>query len=353
MSQVGFRVWAGIIALGISGSWANLAPAAPQQGKEPPRIGNGALLKRMFGGSEDQTRGPGAERSGRNAPQKPTDLAAEKAKSPWDQARNATRESWEAGRQRFQADSDKLKERLGLKSAEESPAEPTGIGREAANLGREAANLGREAANPGRGPGVVWSPDRQEGAANRPVEPRSNFAPQGGSRSSISDQGERSTVARPVSDLRQVPGRGNADAGVRSPLVGGSVGDNNRVPGPINQPRVPAERTYAPAANLPRSVVVAAEDLPIELKFGAFGATAVPAARSGSGLVVKSVRPQSIAAQLGLLPGDIITNVAGIAVDFIEEIDSLVEVLEAEDEFDLTFQRAGKPQSKSFRMPAR
>jgi len=346
MSQVRFRVWAGVMAFGISCGWSILAQAAPQQGKEPPRFGNGAFLKRIFGGPNDQPRGA-ADRSKRPNQQNSAETTADKAKASWDQARNATREGWEAGRQRLKADSDKLRERLGFKSGEEEAES-------ASNDGPEVPNSGREAANTGREPAVAWRPDRIDPAANRPTEPRSTFVPQGAARSSISDQAERAIVGRPASDRRPVPGRTVSGDVVASPMpVGGSLGDNDRMPGPMNQPRIPAAPAYAPAANLSRSVVVNSDALPVEAKFGAFGAIAAPAATSGSGLVLKAVRPKSVAAQLGLLPGDVITNVAGISVDFIEEIDSLVEVLEAEDEFDLTFQRGGKSQSKSFRMPPR
>lgn len=347
MSQVRFHVWAGVMAFGVSCGWSILAQAAPQQGKEPPRFGNGAFLKRIFGGSNDQAQAQAANRSKRPAQQNSSETAADKAKASWDQARNATREGWEAGRQRLKADSDKLRERLGFKSGEDEAES-------AANEGRELANGGREAANVGREPAVAWRPDRIEEAANRPAEPRSKFAPQGGTRSSISDQSDRGVVARSASDRRPTPSRsGGGDMVVAGSPVGGSLGDNDRMPGPMNQPRIPAAPAYAAAANLSRSVVVNSDALPVETKFGAFGAIAAPAATSGSGLVIKAVRPKSVAAQLGLLPGDVITNVAGIAVDFVEEIDSLVEVLEADDEFDLTFERGGKSQSKSFRMPPR
>ncbi len=347
MSQFRIRVWAGVMAFGISCGWSALAQAAPQKGKEPPRFGNGAFLKRIFGGSNDQAQAQAADRSKRPAQQNSVETTADKAKASWDQARNATREGWEAGRQRLKADSDKLRERLGFKSGEEEAES-------AANDAREVLNRGREAANVGREPAVAWRPDRSEEAANRPAEPRSKFAPQAGSRSSISDQAERGVVARSASDRRPITDRsGSGEVVARPGPIGGSLGDNDRMPGPVNQPRVPAAPTYAPAANLSRSVVVAADALPVEAKFGAFGALAAPATPAGSGLLLKAVRPKSVAAQLGLLPGDVITNVAGISVDFIEEIDSLVEVLEAEDEFDLTFQRGGKSQSKSFRMPPR
>lgn len=352
MSQVRFRVWAGVMAFGISCGWSALAQAAPQQGKESPRFGNGAFLKRVFGGSNDQSQAKAADLSKRPAQQNSVEKTADKAKASWDQARNATREGWEAGRQRLKADSDKLRERLGIKSGEEE-AEL------AANDDLELPNSGREAANAGREPAVAWRPDRSDEAANQSTEPRSKFAPQGGARSSISDQTERGVVARSASDRRPVPGRNSGDAVARPSPLGGSLGDSgrlggsDRMPGPVNQPRVPAAPTFAPASSSSRSVVGAVDASPVEAKFGAFGALAAPATSAGSGLLIKAVRPKSIAAQLGLLPGDLITNVAGLSVDFIEEIDSLVEVLEAEDEFDLTFQRGGKSQSKSFRMPPR
>lgn len=363
MSQIRFRVWVGMFFLVTGGGWSGMDQAFAQQGKEPPRFGNGAFLKRMFGNSEEPARGRTADQPRRPPQPSPAEAAAEKAKSSWEQARNATREGWEASRQRLKSDSDKLRERLGFKSAEEA-AEAGKVGREASVAGRESIG---DAQSSGRGPAVAWSPERSDEGPSRVPDPRSGFAPQGGTRSSIGDQALRDPAPRPSGDLRQVPGREAAaganrgtapvvaggDSGPRALPPGGRLSDGPVVPGPVNQPRVPATPTFAPASNLSRSVVAESDTASAPAKFGAFGVLATPATPSGSGLVINSVRPKSVAAEIGLAPGDVITNVAGISVDFAEEIDSLVEVLEAEDEFDLTFVRGGKSQSKTYRMPAR
>lgn len=362
MSQIRFRVWVGMFFLVIGGSWASMEQACGQQGKEPPRFGNGAFLKRIFGSADEPARGRTAEQPKRQPQPNSAEAAAEKAKATWEQARNATREGWEAGRQRLKSDSDKLRERLGFKSEDEAD-EAGQMGRDAAAIGREAIGESRSV---GRGSAVAWSPERKDDRATRPVDPRTGFAPQGGTRSSIGDQSAGGATTRPISELRQVPSRGGAsnpnrgaassmtsDFGTRLTPPGGSLSDGPLVPGPVNQPRVPATPTYSPASNLSRSVVTEADATSVPAKFGPFGAIAMPATPADSGLVIKSVQPKSVAAEIGLAPGDVITNVAGIAVEFMEEIDSLVEVLEAEDEFDVTFVRGGKPQSKTYRMPAR
>jgi S1-C subfamily serine protease len=125
------------------------------------------------------------------------------------------------------------------------------------------------------------------------------------------------------------------------------------VPEPKNQPRVPAEPTYAsPPRPLPSSIEETEERRPPQpATFGAFGI--IVDSDETSGLLITSVKPKSLAAHIGLRSGDLIKNVAGLDVSVVEEIDSLVEVLEPEDEFEITFVRDRKSQTQAFSIPAK
>jgi len=138
--------------------------------------------------------------------------------------------------------------------------------------------------------------------------------------------------------------------------------------GPRNQPRVPVLSSSGPASQRgaePRRIedprttlrqpisdpVGGSADLGrVNQSPGAFGVIMDEKA-VGPGIKVRQVRPRSMAAHIGLRPGDVIKTIAGLDIAAVEEIDSLVEVLEPEDQFEIVYLRDGKPQSQLFSVP--
>lgn len=69
------------------------------------------------------------------------------------------------------------------------------------------------------------------------------------------------------------------------------------------------------------------------------------------GLRILSVKTRSVAEKIGLRAGDVLVSVAGLEIEHVQEIDSLVEVLEAGDAFEIEFLRQGKPERQEFIVP--
>jgi hypothetical protein len=313
----------------VGGACAVPEAEAQQRKDDSPRFGNGAFLRRIFGEPE------------------PPKKSAAKGKTP-------ERLSLEASRQRFKEDTDKLKEKLGF-----GPTREPGSGLAQGQISDREASL-----------------------------PRSQFAPQSPTRQSISDYGDALSGQTPPLHFGNPalsgspPTRSASAPGLAAAPASGSPrltppptwrpeaperSENSVMDlGPRNQPKVPAQPTLAvrpsstplPSATKvanPDSAVIAGsttdatEDGP-PTTFGAFGII-VDSKASGPGLAIKAVRPKSIAATIGLKPGDVLQNVAGLDIGVVQEIDSLVEVLEPEDEFEITFVRQGKPQTQTFSVP--
>lgn len=295
--------------------------AAQQRNDEKQKFGNGALLRRMFGSGE---------------------AAKDSAKQSLEKARTAQKEALEATRRRISSDAEKLKETLGFKQ----PAE-----------NREEAEK-KAAVN------------RNSGPASPALEPRNQFAPQAPQRRSIADDSRERTPATAIS--RATPRTNGPNQAKPNALPGGapnrletqsrnlqvpefSIGDN--APAPRNQPRVPTQPTFAatpPAtADLKHradaSILEMEENKPQSKTFGAFGV--IVADDATAGLRIQSVKQKSVAASIGLRQGDTIKSIAGLDVTAVEEIDSLVEVLEPEDEFEIVFIRDGKSQTETFSIP--
>lgn len=297
--------------------------AAPQRNEEKQKFGNGALLRRMFGAGE---------------------AAKDSAKQSLEKARTAQKEALEATRRRISSDAEKLKETLGLKQPAENLEETEK---------KAAAN-------------------RIAGQTSPALEPRNQFAPQAPQRRSIADDSRERTPAKAISGAtpranasnsfqpkpNALPGAGpnqvkNQPRDIQVPEL--SITDET--PAPRNQPRVPTQPTFAaapptiPTANqgTDAPIVETEETKPQPKTFGAFGVIVSDDATAG--LSIKSVKPKSVAASIGLRSGDTIKNVAGLDVTVVEEIDSLVEVLEPEDEFEITFIRDGKSQTQTFSIP--
>ncbi|MBL8889682.1 MAG: PDZ domain-containing protein [Planctomycetaceae bacterium] len=297
--------------------------AVQQRNDEKVKIGNGALLRRMFGAG---------------------DAAKDSAKQSLEKARTAQKEALDATRQRLSSDAEKLKEKLGLKQPDENTAQA------------EAPPADQSKGEP----------------AKRALEPRNQFAPKAPQRRSIADDTRERTPATAISGATP---RTNLSNSLETKPNASSSGAPNRLktqardvqvpelsitdaaPAPRNQPRVPAQPTFAtpPPAT---SIASQGTDVPaVEMEdpkpqpktFGAFGV--IVSDDVAEGLRIKAVKPKSVAANIGLRPGDTIKNVAGLDVTVVEEIDSLVEVLEPEDEFEITFSRDGKPQTQNFSIP--
>jgi len=308
--------------------------AAPQRKDEAPKFGNGAMLRRIFGDGEK------------------TKQAVEKAKT-------AQRDSLEATRQRFKRDSDTLKEKLGFQSKPDEAPSATA-----------ASQAGRIADEPPHRFSLPFAPqqpdrlsisDRQDPRATAPILPasvlRSNNNP-----NALSTRAN-SNVAGDMDGQNSAVGSGVGMTGPRQPAAPRPIPAASSAfePAPRNQPRVPSQPTFAsPQTLLPTesignragSILERGLELPTNAppSFGAFGII-VETSETVPGLVIKSIKPKSVAAHAGLQPGDVIKNVAGLDVKFVEEVDSLVEVLEPEDEFEITFLRKGKSQTKTFSLP--
>ena len=287
-----------------------LQAAQQKRSEDSPKFGNGALLRRMFGDSET-------------------------AKQNAENARTKQKEAFEATRQRIASDTERLKEKLGFKPAEDGDKAPAA--------------------------------DPKTSRSNTATEPRAQFAPQPPNRLSITDQSRNLTPATPtagnarpqtpMSRTNSASGTGLRPPGglptpnVLSPSPVPRLAISDDPPGPRNQPRVPSQPTFAAPPTTPPLPSYDVEDpKPTPVTFGAFG---IIVDTKASGLLIKAVKPKSVAAHIGLRQGDTIKNVAGLDVTGVEEIDSLVEVLEPEDEFEITYIRDGKPTTESFSVPAK
>ncbi len=316
--------WATCLVLGCCCLTFQSQTHAAQQKKNDDqlKIGNGALLRRIFGNSD--TAKPNAEKS-----------------------RPTQKDAFEATRKRIANDTERLKEKLGFKQPSESDED-------------------RATAQNAAGSSSV-------------ADPRAQFAPQMPNRRSISDQLRNPTPATPTAgnirppstteparlysgsppSARQPSGMPSPNSVPRLAISDDRLSDNrlsdNRLSdnnvAPRNQPRVPTQPTYAtPRAEASLPTFDVEGPTPTPVTFGAFG---IIVDAKATGLLIKAVKPKSVAAHIGLRPGDTIKNVAGLEVSVVEEIDSLVEVLEPEDEFEITYIRDGKPKTDSFSIPKR
>jgi hypothetical protein len=320
----GFRYGGRVVVVGLMVATTTLSVselAAQQKKDDPPRFGNGVLLRRIFGESESP-----------------------KATAP--KPKPAERMSLEASRQRLKEDTDKLKDKLGLGSNRD-PGNAVAQGR----ISDQGAN----------------------------VTPRTQFAPQASARQTLSDYGDVASATAPQLHFgNPQPAGSQATRAMAAsavpvtppkmtppptwrPDVPGRPENSVMEVGPRNQPRVPAQPTRAvvPPSGQQASAISGqperADATPdaesaTPTTFGAFGIIVDPKA-AGPGLTIRAVRPKSIAATIGLKSGDILKNVAGLDIGVVQEIDSLVEVLEPDDEFEITFIRQGKPQTQTFSVP--
>lgn len=318
------HVWSTGLALGfLSLLLPGQLQAAPQNKKadDKLKIGNGAILRRMFGD-------------------------AESAKKSVEKAKTAQKEALESTRQRINNETERLKEKLGFKQPSTDSEE--------GDVGVDQSSASRD-------------PNR----TNPTNEPRRQFSPQlPNNRLSISDQRRNQTPATAASGIvpptspssaRSKPGAvkpGSPPSALPTPMEVPRLLISDETPSPRNQPRVPNQPTFAaplaptpfqtPGIPGPMPAEEVSDPQPQPATFGAFG---IIVDAKATGLLIKAVKPKSVAAHIGLRPGDTIKNVAGLDVSVVEEIDSLVEVLEPEDEFEITFLRDGKPQTDSFSIP--
>lgn len=308
--------WATCLVLGCCCLTFQAQTHAAQQKKNDDKlkIGNGALLRRMFGNSD--TAKPSAEKS-----------------------RPTQKDAFEATRKRIANDTERLKEKLGFKQPSESDEDR--------------------------------ATEQKAAGSSSVADPRGQFAPQMPNRRSISDQMRNQTPATPTAGNIRPPSTEPARLYLGSQTTArqpSSMPSPNSVPrlaisddrlsdnrlsdsnvAPRNQPRVPAQPTFAtPRAEASLPTFDVEGPTPTPVTFGAFG---IIVDAKATGLLIKAVKPKSVAAHIGLRPGDTIKNVAGLEVSIVEEIDSLVEVLEPEDEFEITYLRDGKPKTDSFSIP--
>lgn len=111
--------------------------------------------------------------------------------------------------------------------------------------------------------------------------------------------------------------------------------------GPQNQPRVPAPNRQPTIA---RSPATNDGQIPAAAAGPGFGIIGRPTA--GGGIQVTDVRPDSMADSIGVRRGDVLTSVAGLELSAVEEIDAITNVLQKEDQFEVFFNRNGKQISK-------
>jgi hypothetical protein len=369
-----------------------------QRPSEKPRFGNGALLKRIFGDSSNEEN----RDSRRDAPpgRQERGPAAEKTVNPF-----------EAARQRFLDDSEKLRSKLGWNGGKDSESktppeaeerdEPRAWG---GSIGQGAIQKSisdffdpRTESDVDRSGLSLWAPDRPDfGGKDLPPSDRwsvGDAAP--GDFSGFSRQ-----LSAPPATRRSGPA--GIDAGsigsdlprkIEDPRVAaGRITDNQlgldprynvAPPGPRNQPRVPSRPSSATVgsgalgstsigtigdsnlelvsptrgavSNSARRSV--SESLEIEevapppAGYGAFGIMAEEPSPTRPGLRILSVKTRSVAEKIGLTAGDVLVSVAGLEIEHVQEIDSLVEVLEAGDAFEIEFLRQGKPQRQEFIVP--
>ncbi|MDP1562391.1 MAG: hypothetical protein Q8M16_13520, partial [Pirellulaceae bacterium] len=211
------HVWSTCLAFGfLSLLLQGQLHAAPQNKKNDDKltIGNGAILRRMFGD-------------------------AESAKKSVDKARTAQKEALESTRQRINNETERLKEKLGFKQpSTESEEGDAGIDQSTAN--------------------------RQPNRTNSANEPRSQFSPQLPNRLSISDQRRNQTPATPTAGIVPPPSStsarsksialkpGSPPSALPTPTDVSRLLITDETPSPRNQPRVPIQPTFAaPLASTP------------------------------------------------------------------------------------------------------
>lgn len=243
------------------------------------KIGNGALLRKMFGGRDDEATPKKAEKP----PAKATDKKGE-SKLPF--GSSMSRSAFEETRRKLEEDARRMQE--DLRNRFKSPF-----------------------------------------STNRETSPQPP--------SPTSSQSMRSVLsAQPTN--RNVP----------QPLVRSGI--TPRDAGPENQPRVTAEsrrpRTPSTPSQLPVPPLTTAQQAPRGLPAGpGFGVIGISA--TGGGIQVRQIKPGSAAESIGIQPGDILENVAGLDLSAVEEIDAITNVMQEGDQFEVAFRRNGKPQSRT------
>lgn len=295
------------------------APAFAQKLK----IGNGALLRKMFGGRDDED----SDREKTPEKAKPTP-AEQPEKRPWYDFEN--------------------------KQQERRPETPA-LGRETFDdvrrkLEEDTRRLQEDLRNKFKSPFAQNQPEPNNAAANgrlQPTSPRPLSSP------------PNASAVRSVMDPRA---RNGIAPDSNQPLLRPGT-DYSASLGPQNQPRVTAESRRA-TTPVPRSAqpLPGPQDNPSSLlgsgEGPGFGVTGQ--ALSAGGIKVISVQPDSVAAMIGIRPNDVLENVAGLEISETQEIDAITNVLQGDDQFEIGFRRAGRPQTKmisgslvaSSRMPA-
>lgn len=265
----------------IAAMGSQLALAHPLQ--ERPKLGNGALLKRIFGGERNDSPSPASSRNQKPEADSPDNTPAARAKAKLDEARK-----------QFQADAARMQQQLQKRIAGESP--------------NDAAS---------------------------PASPASAAAPAAPVADTLGDQNDFQSVLESRAALNVA----NASPPIRS--INDRSFSSPAELGPQNQPRPGQNKTNLPAAALDPSNTAARTGA---LSQG-FGVEHSPGFK-GQGVQVRRVAPGSIADSLGVQQGDVIKSVAGVELSTIEEIDSLTKILQPEDQFEVFFERNGKTVSK-------
>lgn len=242
------------------------------------KIGNGALLRKMFGGRDDDP-------SPKKAEKPPAKAAEKKAESKLPFGSSMSRSAFEETRRKLEEDARRMQDDLRNRfkspfstNRETSPQVPT------------------------------------------PASPQAM-------KSVMSGQAAQRNTAQPL---------------VRS-------GITPRDAGPQNQPRVTAEsrrpRTPTTPPQLTFDQPAPAQQppggLPTGPGFGVIGTTA-----AGGGIQVRQVKPGSAAESIGIRPGDLLENVAGLDLSAVEEIDAITNVMQDGDQFEVAFRRNGQRQSR-------
>ena len=369
-----------------------------QRPSEKPRFGNGALLKRIFGdSSNEENRGSRRDASPGRQERGP---AAEKTVNPF-----------EAARQRFLDDSEKLRSKLGWNGGKDSEGKTPPEAGERDEPRAWGGSIGQGAiqksisdffdppteSDVDRSGLSLWAPDRPNFGGKEP--PLSDRWSSGDSAPMDFSGLSRPSVAAPATRRSGPAGIAGGSIGsdlnpeIEEPRVAaGRITDNPlgldprynlAPPGPRNQPRVPSRPSSATVGsgalgstssgaigdgNLERVTPTrvaesdsvrrsVSESLEIEevappqAGYGAFGIMAEEPSPTRPGLKILSVKTRSVAEKIGLRAGDVLVSVAGLEIEHVQEIDSLVEVLEAGDAFEIEFLRQGKPQRQEFIVP--
>lgn len=272
---------------------AVLAAPSPAFAFQKLKIGNGALLKKMFGGRDDRDdkpkdREPEREREPeKKAPWYDFEAARKNRSEPRQPLAAPGRESFEQTRKRLEDDARRMQDELRQKLAAPFQRPPASAQRNAAD-----ALTGRPT----------------------PVDPPT---------------GPRS-MASVLDGTNRKP----------EPLVRSGM---QRSVGPQNQPRISAQTRRPTEQPDP----IPTQGTTLDSVGGGDPGFGVAGKSLGKrGIQVTQVQPGSAAESIGIRPGDVLENVAGLELSSVEEIDAITNVLQPEDQFEVAFRRDGKPETR-------